>query len=107
MIFLVYSSNLEIDGLAPLVKDTLHARSGKIKRKIRKSRQGSPPIGKIHQFIKIVITLEPVMLFGCPLRFRISLRFVKLSILGLTTPSSTIRVWLCRKDIFTRDDLVN
>ena len=32
----------------------------------------APPIGKIHPFSKITGTLEPVMRFRCPLRFRIS-----------------------------------
>ena len=47
-----------------------------------KTRQGSPvdrtpstadapPLGKIHPFIKIVVTLEPVMQFKCPSRLRI------------------------------------
>ena len=35
----------------------------------------TPPIGKIHQFSKN-ITFEPVMQFGCPLRFRISYKTV-------------------------------
>ena len=30
------------------------------------------PMGKIHPFSKIAVTFEPVMRFGCPLRFRIS-----------------------------------
>ena len=36
----------------------------------------APPIGKIHTFRKITITFEPVMQFGCPLRFRISYKNV-------------------------------
>ena len=32
----------------------------------------APLIGKIHPFIQITITFEPVMRFGCPLGFRIS-----------------------------------
>ena len=32
----------------------------------------APLIGKIHPFRKIAVTLEPVMRFRCPLRFRIS-----------------------------------
>ena len=49
----------------------------------KKTRQGSPadcrpftaeapPIGKILPFIKIAVTLEPEMQFGCPSRFRVS-----------------------------------
>ena len=38
----------------------------------RPSTAEAPPIGKIHPFSKIAVTLEPVMQFGCPSRFRIS-----------------------------------
>ena len=38
----------------------------------RPSTAEAPLIGKIHPFIKIDVTLEPVMQFGCPSRFRIS-----------------------------------
>ena len=51
--------------------------------KENKTRQGSPvdcrpspdeapPIGKIHPFSKIAVTLEPLLQFGCPSRFRVS-----------------------------------
>ena len=32
----------------------------------------TPPVGKIHPFIKIAVTFEPIQRFRCPLRFRIS-----------------------------------
>ena len=32
----------------------------------------APPIGKIHTFINIAVTLAPVMRFGYPSRLRIS-----------------------------------
>ena len=32
----------------------------------RPSTAEAPPIGKIHTFSNIAVTLEPVMLFGCP-----------------------------------------
>ena len=37
----------------------------------RPSTAEAPPIGKIHPFSKIAVTVEPVMQFGCPSRFRI------------------------------------
>ena len=36
----------------------------------------APQMGKIHPFSKIAITVEPVMQFGCPSGFRISLKIV-------------------------------
>ena len=41
----------------------------------------TPPMGKNHPFSKIAVTLEPVMQFGCPSRFRISKQYVSFSIL--------------------------
>ena len=38
----------------------------------RPSPAETPPIGKIHAFSKIAVTLEPLVRFGCPLRFIIS-----------------------------------
>ena len=83
-----------------------------------KTRQGSPvdgkpsvdeapPIGIIHPVSKIAVTLEPVMRFGCSLIFRISYKTVNLSIFWLKAPTTTIRVWRRRKDIFTKDHSIN
>ena len=36
----------------------------------------APPMDKTHPFSKIAVTFEPVMRFGCPLGFRISLEIV-------------------------------
>ena len=66
----------------------------------------APPIGKIHPFSKIAVTFEPVMRFGCFLRFRISLKIVT-QFLWLKAPSSTIRTWRRREDIFTNHDWIN
>ena len=38
----------------------------------RPSTDEAPPLGKIHLFSKIAVTLEPVMQFGYSLRFEIS-----------------------------------
>ena len=38
----------------------------------RPSTVETPPLGKIHPFSRITVTLEPVMQFSCPTRFRIS-----------------------------------
>ena len=38
----------------------------------------APPINKIHPFSKIAVTLEPVMHFGFPSRFKISNTFCNL-----------------------------
>ena len=38
----------------------------------RLSDDEAPPIGKIHPFSKLAVTLEPVMQLGCALIFRIS-----------------------------------
>ena len=43
----------------------------------RPSTVEAPPIRKIHPFSKIAVTLEPVMQFRCPSRFRISYKIVK------------------------------
>ena len=59
------------------------------------------PIGKIHPFRKNAVTFEPVMRFGCPPRFIISLKIVTKSILWIKAPSSTIWAWWHSKDIFT------
>ena len=40
----------------------------------RRSTDEASPIGKIHSSGKIAVILEPVMWFGCPSRFRISLK---------------------------------
>ena len=54
----------------------------------------------IYPFIKIAISLDPVMKFGCLLRFTISY-FLTQSILWLRAMSPTARVWRRRKDIST------
>ena len=68
----------------------------------RPSTSEGPPIGKIHSFSKIAVTLHTVMRFKCPSRFRISWQ-----ILWLKAPSQTIRVLRCRKDISTYHQLMN
>ena len=49
---------IKLDGVGPVAN--------------RPSTAEAPPIGKIHPFSKIAVSLEPEMRFGCPLRFRIS-----------------------------------
>ena len=49
---------LKIDGVGPIDNSPSMAKA--------------PQIGKIHPFNKIAVTLEPVMQFQCPLKFRIS-----------------------------------
>ena len=55
-------------------KESLSARQAETRRGSpidrRTSAAEAPPIGKIPPFNKIAVTLEPVMQFGCPLRFR-------------------------------------
>ena len=36
----------------------------------------APPMGKIHPFSKMAVIFEPVMQFGCPSGFRISLKII-------------------------------
>ena len=74
--------------------------------KRRPNTNATPPIGKIHPFSKIAITFEPVMQFRCPSRFGIK-TIVKLSILWLKAPSSTISAWRRHTDIFTNHNLLN
>ena len=46
----------------------------------------APPMGKIRPFSKTALTFEPVLQFGCPSGFRISLTIVTCSILWLKAP---------------------
>ena len=67
----------------------------------------TPPIGNIHLFSKIAITLELVMRFWCPLIFRIVKKCLTWSILWLKAPYPTNWPWRRRKDIFTKDQWLN
>ena len=62
----------------------------------------TPPTGKTHPFSKIATTFEPVIWFGCPSGFRISLKNLTYFILWLNAPSPPIRAWQWRKDILTK-----
>ena len=63
----------------------------------------APPIGKIRPFSIIAVTLEPVMQFGCPLRFKIPK--LNCNIVFFITESpifKPFRMWQHRKYIFTK-----
>ena len=47
----------------------------------RPSTAEAQPVGKIHPFSKIAVTLESLMRFGCPSRFKISDKIVTYYIL--------------------------
>ena len=51
----------------------------------RPSTAEAPPIGKIHPFLKIAVTLEPLMRLGCHSTFRISYK-LKHSLCYATKP---------------------
>ena len=73
----------------------------------RPSTAEALPIGKIQPFRKIAITLEPVMRFWCPTRFRIFKKNGKINYLITESTIFNQKDMAAPKGIFTKDDQLN